>query len=388
MTNLVAFLQDSVKAVESQGQVDVIYFDFAKAFDKMPHHILLEKTRAYGINNFLNEWLSSYLKNRCFTVRFGGGTSRNRFYARSGVPQGSNLGPLLFILFINDVSRIITCNFQMYADDIKIYKQIKNINDHHILQYNINAIVAWAEKNFMPLNFQKTKHLILSRKRAPSFYDYKIENQSVNTVNSALDLGLTIDSHLYYHNYINCITSKARRNLGLILWICRGFVSVKTCNLLYNSLVRSRLEYCCIVWNTKSAYLQNSIESVQNRYVNWIAHKFPTVYGDMNKEDICKDLNLVSLKDRRTFFDLLFFHRNLHCRLPVNYQMVRRLPTLQLRNYRQFVTPLGFTISPVERCTAIAVKYQNIVDLHDDNEVKFKERVKNLIRDGLPSEGV
>lgn len=378
-TNIASFLQDSASVIERRGQVDAIYFDFAKAFDKISHTVLLRKCRRMGFGLRMIAWLASYLAGRCFSVRFGGCLSKSTFHAPSGVPQGSKLGPILFLIFINDVADVINCNYQIFADDLKIYLPIKSRDDHLTLQANINSIANWAERNHLPLNLLKTKHVMFSRKTNPLMSDYKICSKLITTVTTIKDLGVVLDSKLYFVENINNIVSKARRNLGLMKWMCRMFDNVDTCVLLYKALVRSHLEFCTVVWNSNRAYTSDLIESVQNRFLNWIKYKFHYIYGDTSRQALSVQLNTPSLSSRRTYFDLLFFHRNLHNNLPNNTQVNMHNPSYSLRNHRLFCTPLGATISPVERCTSVAVIHQDKLDFWQD-EMSFKKNLHDVIR--------
>lgn len=158
-TNLLNFSEYSLKALDTGVQVDVIYTDFAKAFDKVNHLTLLSKLNYYGLSNPLVKFFSSYLHNRIQYVSYCGFSS-SEFRALSGVPQGSNLGPLLFTLFINNISEcIINCNYLLYADDLKLFRTINNVSDCLKIQEDVDRLVSWSNDH---LKFHVDKCFVMN----------------------------------------------------------------------------------------------------------------------------------------------------------------------------------------------------------------------------------
>jgi len=154
ISNILEFQDYILKAFFDGDQVDCIYLDFSKAFDKIIRRLLIAKLKAYGVRGPLLEWLDSYLKGRTLIVKFGGSLSR-AFSVLSGVPQGSHLGPLLFCLFMNDIGSVILCCFLEYADDINIFNRIRDQRDYEVLQQTLVNIVNWCHANAMDLNESK-----------------------------------------------------------------------------------------------------------------------------------------------------------------------------------------------------------------------------------------
>ena len=162
--NLILFTELLTQTIDSGHQVDVIYTDFSKAFDKVSHGILIGKLRAYGITGSLLSWLSSYLTDRSFYVVVNGFRSSLRNIS-SGVPQGSHLGPVLFNFFINDIPNIFQFSATfMYADDLKLVKIIKSKDDASDLQSDLQRLVQWCQINKMHLNSSKCYHVKYTRK--------------------------------------------------------------------------------------------------------------------------------------------------------------------------------------------------------------------------------
>lgn len=184
-------------------QIDTIYLDFSKAFEKAVHTILLKKMYKIGFHSSLLKWIESYLSDRrCFV--YIDNEPSDSYIATSGVPQGSVLGPLLFILFVNDVCEIFRfCKCLLYADDLKIFSVVSNSFQIHCLQEDLNQLYKWCDLNNLPLNVSKCHHLSYGRRSEMLNADYFINGQMVTKVNNVLDLGVVFDSKLefyYLHN--------------------------------------------------------------------------------------------------------------------------------------------------------------------------------------------
>ena len=162
-TNLLCFYNFLVNSMESGIQTDVIYTDFSKAFDSVNHSVLIAKLKIYGITDQLLTWLSSYLANRFQQVKINGFLS-NKIPVPSGVPQGGHLSPLLFALFILDIGACFKyCKYQLFADDLKMYANVKTINDQYKIQEDLNRFCDWCHSNGLKLNIAKCFKMSFSR---------------------------------------------------------------------------------------------------------------------------------------------------------------------------------------------------------------------------------
>ena len=202
--------------------MDVLYLDFAKAFDKVPHQRLIHKLAQYGIQNKMLNWIKAFLSNRRQRVVLGDSIS-SWTHVSSGVPQGSVLGPTLFIIYINDLpDKLINPN-EIYADDTKIFCKINKNNfesDSKKLQTDINYIVDWTCIWLMRLNTTKCKIMHIGKSNPMKTY-YMVDHESGLTFNleptlSERDLGIQMTSDLKFSEQTNIAVSKANRMIGLM----------------------------------------------------------------------------------------------------------------------------------------------------------------------------
>ena len=300
---LLKVLDEWTKFLELGGQVDVIYTDFEKAFDKVPHRRLINKLKSYKINKNIIDWIEAFLTTRKQRVKINGVFSQWQKVI-SGVPQGTILGPLLFIIYINDL--INNCSkgskLYLYADDAKIFKHIVKDEDVVILQEDVHEVKEWADINLLKLNIIKCKVLSYG-KSANINSDYYIKCDDVlhklEKLDSITDLGVVFDNQLKFDLHINEKVKKAYSILGIINRNFK-FLTTSTFILLYKSMVRSHLEYANCVWSPSRKIDIDNLEKVQKR-----ATKMISCLKNMNYEDRLKKLNLPTLKYRRLRGDMI-----------------------------------------------------------------------------------
>ncbi|CAH2087310.1 unnamed protein product [Euphydryas editha] len=332
-TNLTVFTSDLALAMDKGDQVDAIYTDFSCAFDKVNHHILIKKLHQYGLGNTLIGWFQSYLTQRPLKVAVNGFES-DTYFAESGVPQGSHLGPLLFLVFINDITQNIkNCRCSLFADDLKIYKTVKTKSDIDLLQQDLNNIIEWCHHNKMTLNVEKCSHIKFTRKKKPLVSSYSIGNVLLQEKSQIKDLGVTIDGRLTFVAHVDNIVVKAAQNLGFIKRNTQGF-SRRTKTILYNSLVRSCLEYASVIWNPQYSIHSQRIESIQRAftrhlafYENNFSHR--QVYGERLAR-----FHMISLRSRREVSDLTFLHNILNNKVTNSEITERVLISVPSRTHR------------------------------------------------------
>ncbi|XP_075150461.1 uncharacterized protein LOC142224560 [Haematobia irritans] len=306
VTNLAVFTQFCISNFEKGRQIDAIYTDFAKAFDKVPHNLLLHKLSKIGFQYELLCWLRSYLSSRMCVVDCEGCYSQS-YVLKSGIPQGSVLGPLLFNIYINDVSScFLHSNYLLYADDLKIFSCIRNSVDVIKLQEDLDRLSFWTLVNGLPLNLKKCQKLVFHRCRDVVISDYTICSQLLESVNGKLDLGVVFDSKLNFSDHLNYIIPRAYSSLYFIRRNADEFADPYTKKILYCAYVRSKLEYCSFVWSPNALKHINRIESVQKKFVKFALKSLNFSHPMPSYVSRCALISLQSLRSRREIDSLVF----------------------------------------------------------------------------------
>ena len=229
---------------------------------------------------------------------------------KSGVPQGSILGPLLFLLYINDLPTVIddpsTC-IALYADDAKVYKAINSEEDSILLQEQLDLILAWSIIWKLKFNIQKSKTMMITRRITPVRYNYSMGNQNLERVHSFTDLGVIIQDNMLWELQINSMVKKANRNLWFIKRTVGPNAPIKAKKTLYLTLVRSILEYCSIIWSPITKQNLRHLESIQRRATQFITNMYYQS-GATYQERLLAS-NLIPLSYRREILDCGFLHK-------------------------------------------------------------------------------
>ena len=292
---------------DNKMPVDALYLDFQKAFDTVPHKRLMNKLKGYGISSNLFNWINDFLTNRtqrvCINDKFS-----NTVPVTSGVPQGSVLGPVLFIYYINDLPEAINSDLKIFADDTKTFSEIKTTEDRDALQNDLDLLVEWSEKWLLKFNSKKCKVLHIG-KNNPKYKYYIRDGNQINELEETLcekDLGVHVDNNLKFEEHIVLTVKKARRISGMINRAI--FYKIPKIMLpLYKALVRSVIEYANTVWNPYLKKYINLIESVQRNFTKLIHGTQSLSY-----EKRLKNLKLPSLEYRRLRGDLIECFKIIH----------------------------------------------------------------------------
>lgn len=305
-TQLLSFTNDLHIALDRGSQVDCIFLDFSKAFDKVSHKLLFLKLDRLNMDANVLAWIKCFLNNRSQFVQ-ANGTDSFSSPVNSGVPQGSVLGPLLFLIYINDLPDCVSSSISLFADDCVIYREIANESDTSILQSDINALSNWCTLWHMELNTNKCKAMRVSRQYNPRL-NYAIQNVSLESVSSYKYLGVHIAFNLSWKTHIEYVTNNANRMLG---YIKRNFslapASLKL--LLYTTLVRSKLEYASSIWDPGQETLIYTLERVQNRSARFISSNY---HRTASVTSMKITLSLPDLIVRRLISRLCLFHKIYH----------------------------------------------------------------------------
>lgn len=307
MSNLLIYSNFLFTSMDRGHQVDAIYCDFKKAFDKVDHLILIKKIIYNGIRGNLLRWFVSYLTKRQQAVSIRGHTSMWE-PVTSGVPQGSILGPLLFILFINTVAEcFIHCLFLLYADDIKIFAIVRNLNDSLLIQRDLVRFEAFCNENKIYLSYSKCKQISFTKNHNAITRNYYIGNYSLERVYCIRDLGILFDSKLHFDAHIENIVNKAYCMLGFVIRNSRVFRKPETYLLLYYTLVRSQLEYCTPIWTPLYGIYKDNIESVQKKFLHCLNYRMSA--PKRGYTNMLSTYKVSALSNRRTYLDLMTLYK-------------------------------------------------------------------------------
>ena len=218
VTNLLEYVNYIHKSLGAGKPVHSIYTDFKKAFDKVNHSLLISKLdNTFGIHGSLLRWISSYLLNRSQLVAIRGFLSSPSRIA-SGVPQGSHLGPLLFNIFINDLTDALTCNALLYADDLKIFSSIASIDDCQNIQSDLRSLDVWCKNNFMHLNVSKCLVMkFTTTSDEVNNFRYSLEGQNLQGVETVRDLGIILDKELNYRTHYTELVNSCKKSAWFLI---------------------------------------------------------------------------------------------------------------------------------------------------------------------------
>ena len=277
LQQLLVFLHSVDNDLSRKLQTDVIYLDFRKAFDSVSHNKLLDKLWSLGITGSLWLWFRAYLSSRSQTVYINGHYS-DYLPVTSGVPQGSILGPLLFLVYINNIPSLAkSARLLLFADDTKCVKTISKFSDCTNLQNDLNSLYNWSLSN-IAFNREKSVLLRFSTRRCHITADYFMDNQQIVSKEHHRDLGVIISNDLSWSVHYSLIVSKAYRMLGLLRRTFSSLNSIKTRRALYLTMVRSQLTYCSTIWRPHLLKDIVLLETVQRRATKWILNDYNSDY--------------------------------------------------------------------------------------------------------------
>lgn len=314
-SNLLEYKNYLCSAFAKRIQVDSIYTDFSKAFDKISHKILIIKlSNHYGIHGNLLRWVESYLSRRNQLVTLRGFLSAPANIT-SGVPQGSHLGPLLFISFINDLISNLQSPCLLYADDLKVYSAIKSTQDSEILQTDLSMIDNWCRNNQMFLNIKKCCIISFTTKHNKIIYDYKLNNHILERKSVVKDLGVYFDEKLTFREHYDYIIDRGNKLLGFISRTSKSFKNPYCLLTLYFSLVRSVLEYNSVIWSPYYKVHINRIERVQSKCLNMLFFRLGWNRKVRSYVNRLKRIKLTSLEDRRKYSDYINLFKIIHAQI-------------------------------------------------------------------------
>ena len=357
VTQLLSVLHDMGASLDAGEEIDVVYLDFSKAFDSVPHIGLLHKLSLFGIQGSLYAWFSNYLSSRYQRVQVDGAYSP-WVSVTSGVPQGSLLGPFLFLLYLNDLPDVVSnsTSIALFADDAKCSSVVRTPDDCLALQRDLNCLYDWTTLWGLKFNTSKCEVLRISRKRSSSLLNlavspYTLDDFPLGAVATQKDLGVTVTNTLSWGFHISSVVAKANRKLGFLR---RHFGSAclgaDRKRLLYLAFVRSQLGYASEVWAPQSCIRDlKLLEGVQRRATRYIlgCHRDPNSRPSYKSRLV--SLNLLPISYWLECRDLLFLYKGVNGLLNFPLSNFIRFSTgrtrsaassLNLRHFLRFRTSL------------------------------------------------
>ena len=373
-TQLIEFIDDLASNLDEGQQVDVLVMDFAKAFDKVCHSLLVHKLHHYGIRGKINSWIKNWLSDRTQSVVIDGECSEP-VSVESGVPQGSVLGPGLFLYYINDLPEGLNSIVRLFADDTIAYLVIVNLQDTQKVQADLTNMGVWEALWKMKFHATKCNVLSITGNWTPIKADYALHGHKLSRVTSAKYLGVTITDDLKWDSHISEVCAKANRTIGFLRRNLNiGSVAIK--QQAYFTLVRPLVEYASTVWDPHTDKNIKKLEMVQRRAARFVTSRH---HNKSSVSDMLEGLNWRSLKDRRKDARLCMLYK-------IDRQLVaikkdRRLTSPKRRSRNRFQVigcktdrrKMSFFPRTVRDWNALPPDIQNL-----DSLCAFKARVSTV----------
>ena len=385
---LISLIDKLTQAIENGEYVIGVFLDFSKAFDTVDHKILLDKLYHYGVRGCAHKWFISYLTDRQQFVTYNGVTSRNQLI-KCGVPQGSILGPLLFLIYINDLASVCECTFPiLFADDSNLFISGRDPDLFmRTMNNELKEISLWLKANKLSLNIKKTHFMIFSSKnKSHPNVCINIDGETINETAKTKFLGVIIDNKLSWKDHILYISGKLARGTGVLLKV-RRYLMKETLISLYYSFVYPYLIYCNHVWGLACKTHMNTLFLLQKRIIRIIAG----VNRRSHTDPIFKELKLLKCNDINTYLIGRLMHRiyNGDITLLQSYfkknKEVHQYGTRQINHYH--VPPVKTELGKSALRFHGVVIWNKILNLGMDpvmTEYEFSKSLKNyLLQDML-----
>lgn len=385
VNQLLFLYNDFLKALDDNKEIRIVYCDISKAFDRVWHKGLLFKLRTIGLSENIVDWFKDYLSNRKQRVCIKGVASSWK-NVTAGVPQGSILGPTLFLIYINDIVNGLGCNIRLFADDTTLYIIVENpVNAAIQLNVDLQIIYNWAGIWLVDFHANKTESQIVSRKRnKPAHPPLFMGNTQIKEVSKHKHLGLIFSSDCNWSQHIEYIIEKAWKRIGSLR---RNKFILDRLSLLklYVTYIRSLLEYANIIWDNCSIENKRHIESIQLEALRIItgATKLCSV------QRLYNDITLQTLQSRRNNQRLCQLYKILNDRTPQYLQSlipqrIDNIPRYQLRNVHNVIVPNARTTSYANSFLPSTIRDWNLLDLSVRNSPSlnaFKRQINRNNRE-------
>ena len=320
-TQLIEFQADILNNLSQNQQTDVLIMDFSKAFDKVSHHHLIRKLDYYGIRGKTNRWIKEFLTDRrqCVVIE---GEKSSQVPVTSGVPQGSVLGPPLFLYYINDIAEKLTSTVRLFADDTVAYLAIKGEADARILQADLDKLGQWEQKWVMEFHPDKCQVLTISKKKKNIKFPYYLHGHQLEHVSEAKYLGITITNDFRWNTHINNINAKASRSLSFL----KRNLQINAINIketAYKAIVRPLVEYAPCVWDPSTKTNIDKLEMIQRRAARYVLNRY---HNTSSVDDMLNQLKWPTLQDRRKTSRLSMLYKIVHSQVEVQSHHQHLIP--------------------------------------------------------------
>lgn len=393
LTNLLSFTQCIHEAIQNGTQMDVIYTDMEKAFDRVRHSVIVDSLLKANVDGELVKLVLSYLSDRSQYVEVKGAKSAC-YMSNSGVPQGSNLGPLLFLIAINTITQVVkNSKALIFADDYKIFLEVHDKNNGAQLQEDLDNVVKWCGQNGFSLNVDKCACMSFSLKKDLILNPYSIHGDTLRRVSVRRDLGVIFDAGLSFTDHISDRIADASRAMGFVIRSTRHF-NVDVCLKLFDAFVLPKLEYSCVIWSPQYAIWSWSIERVHRRFLKFVFFKKYGYYPERgyDHQTLLEIFNRMSLEKRRNRACLLTLYKILResivcpdilLQLPF---AIDRIDNVKTRHNKIFYLNCPRTNlyknSPIYRMCALYNKLASDIDLVTVGVGEFKKIIDSRLNSG------
>lgn len=381
-SNLLEYLNFIVQSISDGGQIDTVFTDFSKAFDRVSHNLLLQDLELVGVKGTSKRWFHTYLTGRTQFITIGSTKSKG-VKPTSGIPQGSILGPLLFLIFINNLPSIFKSSWSsLFADDHKLSKKINSRQDCLDLQDDLDLLADWCQSRLLDLNVKKCHTLTITHKLNKIDFNYSINGEETTRVSVKKELGVEFDEKAKFNRHITNMTRKCYQMIGFIFRTTKRFKSPQSIIKLYYAYVRSRLDYCCSVWNPQYIKYIDQIERVQRKFTRLLYYRFNWIKPDYSTR--LKELRMHSLETRRLQMDEMLLYNIMTGKLKttLSSQITFHQPVRFTRQPPNFYLPTRTTNygtnEPLYRIKQHHDAIFSSLDLTNPNDYAFKRAVKTF----------
>ena len=378
---LIEITDNFLKSIDNGLYTCGIFLDFSKAFDTVNHEILLGKLKHYGIRGLAYRWFENYLFNRRQFVSIGNVSSEYTDLI-CGIPQGSTLGPILFLIYINDIH---TCSkllsIRLFADDTNVFYSDKNLNNlEQIINEELIKLTDWLRANKLSLNISKSKYMLISSSNKLKVnLDIKIGNISLKQSEFVKYLGIYIDHNLTWKAHINYISKKISKSIGIISKL-RHYVDLPTIKQVYYSLVYPYLQYGISVWGNTYKTRLSHLNKLNNKAIRIMTFS----HFQAHAPPLFRDLHILQLSDINYLYLALFMHNYVNKNLPEAFNDYAT-PASDMHNYNtRHASKNLFVLPSSTNYGKFSVKLRGITiwnglpnDIRKYSYSKFKKYIKH-----------